>query len=113
MIEMYYMANGSYPRYWGDLDIDIQGCQEGTYLYDLICKNIRIDLNENHFMGWDSNKRTSSTDSTSVDKNVNFYYYFLNAGNSVDIAGKFRCQGMNDNGKKLCKGLCGTNSCLL
>ena len=115
MIEMYYMANGEYPKYWGDLDIDIQGCtpSSASTFTDLVCQKIRIDLNANNFVGWDSAERTGGTNSVAANNQVQYYYYFLNAGNSADTAGKFRCMGVTETGKKLCKGLCGATACYL
>ena len=111
MIEMYYMANGEYPQYWSDLDIDIQGCEEtGTSMYDLICQKIRIDLNATSFTGWDGTTRGSDS---SLEGNARYEYYFLNAGNSADVAGKFRCVGKTNIGQKLCKSLCGATACYL
>ena len=113
MIEMYYMANGEYPKYWSDLDIDIQGCEEtGNSTYDLICQKIRIDLNVADIYGWDSVERTSSG-GTPQNQNLTYTYYFLNAGHAADIAGKFECVGKTETGKKLCKSLCGANTCYL
>ncbi len=114
MVEMYYMANGEYPKYWSDLDIDIQGCSfASAALGDLVCQKIRIDLNEKNFMGWDSVERTSGSYTTPQNNNVQYYYYFLNAENSDVSAGKFLCQGHTDNGKKLCRSLCGSETCYL
>ena len=106
MIELYYVANGSYPKYWADLDIEIPGCTEtGSAWYDLICPNMRIDLNGSNFNSWNSNTRDSS--------DFHYYYYFLYAGNGTESAGKFLCLGMNTRGKKLCKSLCGNGSCYM
>ena len=113
MVEMYYMANGAYPTHWTDLDITIPGCKEEGSLYDLVCQKIRIDLNEKNFMGWDSVERTSGSYTTPQNNNVQYYYYFLNAENSDVSAGKFLCQGHTDNGKKLCRSLCGSETCYL
>ena len=112
MIEMYYMANGEYPKYWSDLDINIQGCEEtGSSTYDLICQKIRIDLNATNIIGWDSSTRTE--DSSYEGENVVYTYYFLNAGHAADVAGKFKCAPRTETGKKLCKSLCGANTCYL
>ena len=115
MVEMYYMANGSYPRYWGDLDIDIQGCSEGTTaLFDLTCKNIRIDLNAASFQGWDSTERKTNADNSSEPTNYNlrYIYRFLNADNGTK-AGTFECSGFTDRGKRVCKSVCGAAYCLM
>ncbi len=112
MVEMYYMANGSYPRYWKDLDIDIQGCREtSAAIFDLICQKIRIDLNAANFQGWDSTERKTNDDSTTSPTNYNFRYLyaFLNAGNAN--AGKFNCMGVTERGKRVCKSVCGASSC--
>ncbi len=113
MIEMYYMANGEYPKYWSDLDIDIQGCAPGqnTTLVDLVCQKVRVDLNATNIIGWDSAKRTA--DLAYEGNSVVYTYYFLNAGNAADVAGKFKCSGSTETGRKLCKGLCGANTCYL
>ena len=113
MIEMYYMANGEYPKYWSDLDIDIQGCtqEKTTVLADLICQKVRIDLNATNIIGWDSSTRTE--DSSYERENVVYTYYFLNAGHAADVAGKFKCAPSTETGKKLCKSLCGANTCYL
>ena len=115
MVEMYYMANGEYPKYWSDLDIDIQGCvpASASVLTDLVCQKIRIDLNADNFVGWDSVERTSGTNTVALNNKVQYYYYFLNAGNAADVAGKFRCMGVTDIGRKLCKSLCGAENCYL
>ncbi len=106
MIELYYVANGSYPKYWADLDIEIPGCTEtGSAWYDLICPNMRIDLNSSNFNSWNSNTRDRS--------DFHYYYYFLYAGNPAENAGKFLCLGWNTRGKKLCKSLCGNGKCYM
>ena len=112
MIELYYMANGEYPKYWSDLDIDIPGCSlwSSGALTDLICQKVRIDLNATHIVGWDSTERDNDT--SYKDNNFHNIYYFVNAGNESDKAGKFSCAGHTDNGKKLCKSLCGADGCL-
>ena len=104
MVEMYYMANGAYPTHWADLDITIPGCKEEGSLYDLVCQKVRIDLNANSFIGWDGTTRDPTSN---LEGNVQYVYYFLNAGNNSTYAGKTECQSLNDRGKKLCKSLCG------
>ena len=111
MVEMYYMANGSYPRYWKDLDIDIQGCSEAGALFDLTCQNIRIDLNNTNFQGWDSTERKTNEDNSTspTNHNLRYLYAFLNAGSAN--AGKFNCIGVTERGKRVCKSVCGASSC--
>ena len=112
MVEMYYMANGEYPKHWSDLDIDIQGCTPNNYvLGDLICSKVRFDLNESDFMGWDSTTRGS--DSNPSDFNLRYGYYFTNGSRTESWRGKFTCIGSTELGKKLCKNLCGANTCLI
>ena len=43
-MELYYMANGSYPLYWKDLDIEYSGCSEGTSRYLLWCDKFAVDM---------------------------------------------------------------------
>ena len=43
-MEVYYMANGDYPQYWGDLDITYPGCSEGTGRYMLWCDKFAVDM---------------------------------------------------------------------
>ena len=108
MIELYYLANGSYPEYWANLDINIPGCKEEGKLYDLVCNRIRVDLNQSSFWACDSPLRNSAGD---LDGNVCYIYYFENGTNSS--AGKVQCHGITDRGKMLCRSLCKSNSCFL
>lgn len=55
--ETFYMANGDYPLYWSDLDIEYPGCTEGTSRYLLHCKNFVVDL----FAGEQANLRFFDT----------------------------------------------------
>ena len=44
-MEIYYMANGDYPQYWGDLDIEFKGCTADTSArYMLWCDNFAVDM---------------------------------------------------------------------
>lgn len=44
-MEVYYMANGNYPQYWGDLDIEFKGCTaDTTTRYMLWCDNFAVDM---------------------------------------------------------------------
>ena len=44
-MEVYYMANGNYPQYWGDLDIEFKGCTADTSArYMLWCDNFAVDM---------------------------------------------------------------------
>ena len=109
MIELYYLANGSYPDYWADLDIDISGCTEpGGKQYDLVCQKIRLDLNPNTFWGCDTTVRNSAGD---LDGNVCYIYYFENGADSR--AGKTQCHGITERGKTLCRSLCKSGECFL
>ena len=113
MIEMYYMANGKYPEYWSELDMDIQGCEDlGYALHDMVCQRIRIDLNSQDFRAWDGTKRKSLWGLT-IEDNYNYIYYFLHAGLSAKNAGKFQCKSTTDRGKRLCRSICGTESCYI
>ena len=107
MVEMYYIANGSYPRSWSDLDITIPGCTDLGGLYDLVCPKIRIDLNDTHFNGWDSTERSTNP----VNHNLTYFYFFLNIDHAN--AGKFYCNGITERGKRVCKSVCGANKCLV
>lgn len=45
--ESYYMANGSYPQYWDDMDVDFPGCtqwEEGARPSMTCKKNVYFDL---------------------------------------------------------------------
>ena len=107
MVEMYYIANGSYPRSWSDLDITIPGCTDQGALADLVCPKIRIDLNAMHFNGWDSTERSIDP----VNHNILYFYFFLNT-DRVN-AGKFSCNGITERGKRVCKSVCGANNCFV
>ncbi|WP_432634684.1 type IV pilin protein [Candidatus Avelusimicrobium sp.] len=44
-MEVYYMANGDYPQYWGDLDIEFKGCTADTmFRYMLWCDKFAVDM---------------------------------------------------------------------
>ncbi|MGN0016408.1 MAG: type IV pilin protein [Candidatus Avelusimicrobium sp.] len=44
-MEVYYMANGTYPHYWNQLDIEDPGCEESpTGRYMLWCDNFAVDM---------------------------------------------------------------------
>ena len=44
-MEVYYMANGNYPQYWGDLDIEFKGCTaDPSARYMLWCDNFAVDM---------------------------------------------------------------------
>jgi len=95
-VEMYYMANGSYPRRWEELDIEIPGCTEASDdLYNLYCKNFTVDLNDANFVVW-----SSKTNSLGV-------YGLLNYDFGNGSIGKFHCLATSARGKRVCKSLCG------
>lgn len=101
-IEMYYMSNGSYPRRWEELDIEIPGCTEARDdLYNLYCNNFRIDLNETNFA-------FSSEWQGETEAAMRLNYYFGN-GN----IGRFYCLSNSVRGSKVCKSLCGVYNCWL
>ncbi|WP_428052924.1 type IV pilin protein [Candidatus Avelusimicrobium stercoris] len=44
-MEVYYMANGDYPQFWGDLDIEFKGCTADTSSrYMLWCDKFAVDM---------------------------------------------------------------------
>lgn len=44
-MEVYYMANGDYPQYWSELDIEYPGCTESTSArYMLWCDKFAVDM---------------------------------------------------------------------
>lgn len=44
-MEVYYMANGSYPYYWNQLDIEYPGCTESSSArYMLWCEKFSADM---------------------------------------------------------------------
>ncbi|MBP3513253.1 MAG: prepilin-type N-terminal cleavage/methylation domain-containing protein [Elusimicrobiaceae bacterium] len=46
-MEVYYMANGDYPLYWRELDIEYPGCTESTSgRYMLWCDKFAVDMFE-------------------------------------------------------------------
>ena len=106
MIENYYLANGKYPDYWSELDIDIPGCKDGGYRYDLTCKNFFVDLDEKAFLLLDGKRGNS--------KYIRIIYNFLHNPLYNDYPGKFECNGQGEDsqrGVKLCTTVCGGNYC--
>ena len=106
-LEVYYMSNSKYPDYWAELDIDIPGCTESAIaLLDLRCKNFSVDLDANLFTVWDGSR---GVDGYKEEKNAMLVYFF-----SQGLVGKFQCSGgPTERGKKLCKSLCGADTCYL
>lgn len=104
-MEVYYMANGDYPQYWGDLDIEFKGCTAGTSArYMLWCDNFAVDMfksndvNLNLFdtHGLPNNgKNMPSTDL--YDKASAYYVVWLD---NSPYPGKTECQSKVDG---LCK----------
>lgn len=43
-MEVYYMANGNYPNYWSELDIEYPGCTDGGGRYMLWCDKFAVDM---------------------------------------------------------------------
>ena len=43
-METYYMANGDYPEFWNQLDVEYPGCTEGTGRYMLWCDKFAVDM---------------------------------------------------------------------
>ena len=44
-METYYMANGDYPQYWSQLDVEFPGCTESTSgRYMLWCDKFAVDM---------------------------------------------------------------------
>ena len=110
MIELYYLSTGKYPNYWADLDITLPGCTETKNpQFDMTCQKTTWDLNPNSFEGWDSPVRKWVGNAGSPgDNNLRYRYSFQQGG-----TGKTTCFGETERGKKLCKSLCGANSCYL
>ncbi len=98
-IETYYLANGSYPDWWKQLDIAFPDCTEGTSSkYLLTCPDFQLDLNDDNFSIMDT-KGTIGID-----------YYFEHTSNSY--AGKVRCRGnYSIDGKNYCKSICNSETC--
>ncbi|WP_428062011.1 type IV pilin protein [Candidatus Avelusimicrobium fimicolum] len=104
-MEVYYMANGDYPQYWGDLDIEFKGCTADTSArYMLWCDNFAVDMfksndvNLNLFdtHGLPNNgKNMPSTDL--YDKASAYYVVWLD---NSPYPGKTECQSKVDG---LCK----------
>jgi prepilin-type N-terminal cleavage/methylation domain-containing protein len=104
-MEIYYMANGDYPQYWGDLDIEFKGCTADTSArYMLWCDNFAVDMfksndvNLNLFdtHGLPNNgKNMPSTDL--YDKAPAYYVVWLD---NSPYPGKTECQSKVDG---LCK----------
>ena len=104
-MEVYYMANGNYPQYWGDLDIEFKGCTaDTTTCYMLWCDNFAVDMfksndvNLNLFdtHGLPNNgKNMPSTDL--YDKASAYYVVWLD---NSPYPGKTECQSKVDG---LCK----------
>ncbi len=104
-MEVYYMANGNYPQYWGDLDIEFKGCTADTSArYMLWCDNFAVDMfksndvNLNLFdtHGLPNNgKNMPSTDL--YDKAPAYYVVWLD---NSPYPGKTECQSKVDG---LCK----------
>jgi len=104
-IEMYYMANGSYPNWWADLDIEISNCTEANdSKYNLYCRNFTIDLNDANFVAWSSTRADMANGV--AEKYGRFNYYFGNGS-----IGRFYCLAASTRGKRVCKSLCGDTSC--
>ena len=106
-MEVYYMANGNYPQYWGDLDIEFKGCTaDTTTRYMLWCDNFAVDMfnsndvNLNLFdtHGLPNNgKNMPSTDL--YDKASAYYVVWLD---NSPYPGKTECQSKVDG---LCKAM--------
>lgn len=106
-MEVYYMANGNYPQYWGDLDIEFKGCTADTSArYMLWCDNFAVDMfksndvNLNLFdtHGLPNNgKNMPSTDL--YDKASAYYVVWLD---NSPYPGKTECQSKVDG---LCKAM--------
>ncbi len=43
-MEVYYIANGEYPQYWRELDINYPGCLDGGGRYMLWCDKFVVDM---------------------------------------------------------------------
>ena len=104
-MEVYYMANGNYPQYWGDLDIEFKGCTADTSArYMLWCDNFAVDMfksndvNLNLFDTYglpNNGKNMPSTDL--YDKAPAYYVVWLD---NSPYPGKTECQSKVDG---LCK----------
>ena len=47
-MEIYYLANGTYPSYWNQLDIEYPGCEaSSTHHYMLWCDKFAVDMFSN------------------------------------------------------------------
>lgn len=104
-MEIYYMANGDYPQYWRDLDIEFKGCTADiTTRYMLWCDNFAVDMfrtNDANLGLFDTHglpnngKNMSSTDL--YDKAPAYYVVWLD---NSPYPGKTECQSKVDG---LCK----------
>ena len=104
-VEVYYLANGTYPDYWKELDVDIEGCQESERaLLDLVCRGFSVDLDPQWFEAWRGG-RVNAKKTETVGRLV------YNFGNGA--MGRFRCLSDNERGKNICKSLCGSEDCYL
>ena len=44
-MEVYYMANGTYPKFWNELDIEYPGCDQSSISYYMLwCDNFAVDI---------------------------------------------------------------------
>ena len=50
-MEVYYLANGVYPSFWNELDVEYPGCPVSSARYMLWCDTFSVDM----FAGYDVN----------------------------------------------------------
>ena len=43
-MEVYYLANGVYPSYWNELDVEYPGCPVSSARYMLWCDTFSVDM---------------------------------------------------------------------
>lgn len=105
--EQYYLANGTYPSHWSDVDISFAGCTEDLSVYYMLwCPTFSADSNVNPVSNADSMTLVFYTDpeankETGVFASSNMSYTIgVDHGPS---AGKRYCSG----NERVCKSLGG------